>query len=64
MRQLLVDLKLASSGSDADRKLEQGAVTIDGERVGGRRALEDAHLRRGGEHRLAVGRRVYRLRVR
>ncbi len=64
MRQLLVELKLATSGSDADRKLEQGAVTIDGARVAGRRALEDAHLRRGGEHRLAIGRRVYRLRVR
>jgi tyrosyl-tRNA synthetase len=63
MRQLLVDLKLATSGSDADRKLEQGAVTIDGTRVAGRRALEDAHLRRGLEHRLAIGRRVYRLRV-
>ncbi len=64
MRQMLVELKLATSGSDADRKLEQGAVTIDGARVAGRRALEDAHLRRGAEHRLAIGRRVYRLRVR
>ena len=64
LRQLLVGLKLASSGSDADRKLDQGAVTIDGTRVAGRLATEDAHLRRGTEHRLAIGRRVYRLRVR
>jgi tyrosyl-tRNA synthetase len=63
MRQLLVELKLAASGSDADRKLEQGAVTIDGERIGGRQASQNAHLRRGAEHRLTVGRRVYRLRV-
>ncbi len=63
IRQMLVGLKLAASGSDADRKLEQGAVTIDGTRVAGRTALDTAHVRRGGEHRLAIGRRVYRLRV-
>jgi tyrosyl-tRNA synthetase len=63
MRQVLVELKLASSGSDADRKLDQGAVTVDGERVSGRLAAQPAYLRRGAEHRLTVGRRVYRLRV-
>jgi tyrosyl-tRNA synthetase len=63
MRQVLVELKLASSGSDADRKLDQGAVTIDGERVSGRLAAQQTYLRRGAEHRLTVGRRVYRLQV-
>lgn len=63
MRQVLVELKLATSGSDADRKLDQGAVTIDGERVPGRLAAQNTYLRRGAEHRLTVGRRVYRLRV-
>jgi tyrosyl-tRNA synthetase len=64
MRQVLVELKLAASGSDADRKLDQGAVTVDGQRVPGRLAGQHTHLRRGAEHRLTVGRRVYRLRVR
>ena len=64
MRQVLVELKLATSGSDADRKLDQGAVTIDGERLPGRLAAQNTYLRRGAEHRLTVGRRVYRLRVR
>ena len=63
MRQVLVELKLATSGSDADRKLDQGAVTIDGERLPGRLAAQNTYLRRGAEHRLTVGRRVYRLRV-
>ena len=63
MRQVLVELKLATSGSDADRKLDQGAVTIDGDRVPGRLAAQNTYLRRGAEHRLTVGRRVYRLRV-
>jgi tyrosyl-tRNA synthetase len=63
LRQVLVELKLATSGSDADRKLDQGAVTIDGERVPGRLAAQPTYLRRGAEHRLTVGRRVYRLRV-
>ena len=63
MRQVLVELKLATSGSDADRKLDQGAVTIDGERLPGRQAAQNTYLRRGAEHRLTVGRRVYRLRV-
>ena len=64
MRQLLIELKLASSGGDADRKLDQGAVSIDGARVTDKLARQDAYLRRGGEHRLVIGRRVYRLRVR
>jgi tyrosyl-tRNA synthetase len=63
LRQVLVELKLATSGSDADRKLDQGAVTIDGERIPGRQAAQNTYLRRGAEHRLTVGRRVYRLRV-
>jgi tyrosyl-tRNA synthetase len=63
MRQVLVELKLATSGSDADRKLDQGAVTIDGEKLPGRLAAQNTYLRRGAEHRLTVGRRVYRLRV-
>jgi len=64
LRQLLVELGLATSGSDADRKLDQGAVGIDGARVAGRFVLQETHLRHGAEHRLTVGRRAYRLRVR
>jgi tyrosyl-tRNA synthetase len=63
-RQLLIELKLSTSGGDADRKLDQGAVSVDGVRVEGKLAKQDAYLRRGGEQRLAIGRRVYRLRVR
>ena len=34
-RQVLIQLKLASSGAEADQKLKQGAVKVDGARVEG-----------------------------
>jgi len=63
MRQLLIDLKLASSGREADQKLDQGAVKVDGVRVAGKLDRQDAYLTRQREHRLEIGRRAYRLRV-
>ena len=63
MRQVLIDLKLAASGREADQKLDQGAVSVDGRKVAGKFELQRAYLSPGAEHRLDVGRRTYRLRV-
>jgi tyrosyl-tRNA synthetase len=63
MRQLLIELKLASSGREADQKLRQGAVKIDGRRVESPFDLQSAYLERNALYRLEVGRRGYRLRV-
>ena len=63
MRQVLIELKLVSSGREADQKLEQGAVSIDGRKVAGKLDVQQAYLTRGREHRLDIGRRTYRLRV-
>lgn len=63
-RQLLIQLRLAASGSEADQKLRQGAVKVDGRKVDGPFAFEDAYLRRGHDHLLEIGRRAYLLRVR
>ena len=62
-RQLLIGLKLASSGGDADQKLKQGAVRLDGTKIAGPFALQHERLARGGEYVLEIGRRAYRLRV-
>jgi tyrosyl-tRNA synthetase len=62
-RRLLVQLKLAVSGAEADQKLKQGAVKIDGQKIEGPFVLQQAHLHRGGEYVLEVGRRAYLLRV-
>jgi tyrosyl-tRNA synthetase len=59
-RQLLIEFKLAASGSEADRKLRQGAVRVDGRKIG---YFETQELERGREYILEVGRRAYRLRV-
>jgi tyrosyl-tRNA synthetase len=62
-RRLLVQLKLAVSGAEADQKLKQGAVKIDGRKIEGPFALQQTHLQRGGDYVLEVGRRAYLLRV-
>jgi tyrosyl-tRNA synthetase len=62
-RQVLIQLKLASSGAEADQKLRQGAVKVDGARVEGPFAGQDQYLRRGQDHVVEVGRRAYLLRV-
>ena len=63
VRQVLIELKLVGSGREADQKLDQGAVSIDGIKVVGKLELQQKVLTRGTEHRLAIGRRTYRLRV-
>jgi tyrosyl-tRNA synthetase len=62
-RQVLIQLKLAASGSDADQKLKQGAVKLDGRRV---EPLDLQHdlLASGREYVLEIGRRAWLLRVR
>jgi tyrosyl-tRNA synthetase len=62
-RQVLIGLRLAASGGEADRKLKEGAVKVDGQRVDGPFALQSRYLRPGGEHVLEIGRRAYRLKV-
>jgi tyrosyl-tRNA synthetase len=64
MRQLMIELKLAASGREADQKLDQGAVSVDGRRVGGKLEPQSQYLVAGREHRLTIGRRAYRLKVR
>jgi hypothetical protein len=64
IRQLLIQLRLAGSGSEADQKLKQGAVSIDDRRVAGPFALQREYLTPGREHVLKIGRRAYLLRVR
>jgi tyrosyl-tRNA synthetase len=63
-RQVLIQLKLASSGAEADQKLKQGAVKVDGARVEGPFDGQDKYLKRGQEHLIEVGRHAYLLRVR
>jgi tyrosyl-tRNA synthetase len=62
-RQVLIQLKLASSGAEADQKLKQGAVKVDGARVEGPFDGQDKYLKRGQDHVVEVGRRAYLLRV-
>jgi tyrosyl-tRNA synthetase len=61
-RQVLVQLKLAASGSEADQKLKQGGVKLDGHKVGGFQLQQDL-LKSGRDYVLEVGRRAYLLRV-
>jgi tyrosyl-tRNA synthetase len=63
-RQVLIQLKLASSGAEADQKLKQGAVKVDGSRVEGPFDGQEKYLTRGQEHVVEIGRRAYLLRVR
>ena len=55
----LVELELATSGSDASRKIQQGGVRIDGQKAGDPRAK----LGRDAEFTLEVGRRAVRVRL-
>ncbi len=60
---LLVELGLAASNSDGVRKIKQGAVRLDGTKVGSPFERLDERLTRGGQHTLQVGRVAVRLRV-
>ena len=62
-RQVLIDLKLAASGREADQKLKQGAVKVDGKKIENQFALQEQYLQRGRDHVLEVGRKAYKLRV-
>jgi tyrosyl-tRNA synthetase len=62
-RQLIIELKLADSGRDADQKLKQGAVKLNGDKIEGPFEVQQQRLARGHEYVLEVGRRAYRLRV-
>jgi tyrosyl-tRNA synthetase len=62
-RQILIELKLVNSGREADQKLKQGAVKINGQRVENQFALQQRYLTRGEDHILEIGRKAYRLRV-
>ena len=61
-RQLLIGLKLAASGSEADQKLKGGAVRLDGRKVAPFDPQQEL-LVRGREHVLEIGRRAYLLRI-
>jgi tyrosyl-tRNA synthetase len=63
-RQVLIQLKLSASGAEADQKLKQGAVKVDGRKISGPFELQSAFLRRGQEHVVEIGRRAFLLRVR
>ena len=63
-RQLLVELGLAASGREADQKLRQGGVRLDGKKIENPSAIQHEWLDRGREYVLEVGRRAFRLRVR
>jgi tyrosyl-tRNA synthetase len=62
-RQVLIQLKLAASGAEADQKLKQGAVKVDGRKVNGPFEHQGEFLRRGEEHVIEVGRRAVLLKV-
>ena len=62
-RQVLIQLKLAASGAEADQKLKQGAVKVDGRKVNGPFAFQSEFLRRGEEHVVEIGRRAFLLKV-
>jgi len=63
-RYLLVGLKLATSGGDADRKLAQGAVRLNGRKITDPQGLQQAELSRGESYVLQIGRHAHRLVVR
>jgi tyrosyl-tRNA synthetase len=62
-RQVLIQLKLAASGAEADQKLKQGAVKVDGRKVNGPFEFQSEFLRRGEAHVVEVGRRAFLLKV-
>jgi tyrosyl-tRNA synthetase len=63
LRRLLIGLQLAATGGEADQKLKQGAVRIDGRKVEAPRPMQHDYLSRGEERLLEVGRRAYLLKV-
>jgi tyrosyl-tRNA synthetase len=62
-RRVLIQLKLAASGAEADQKLKQGAVKVDGRKVNGPFEFQSEFLRRGEEHVVEIGRRAFILKV-
>ena len=54
---------MRAQGREADQKLKQGAVKVDGARVEGPFDGQEKYLKRGQEHLVEVGRRAYLLRV-
>ena len=62
-RQLLIELKLVESGREADQKLKQGAVRVDGRKVDSPFAEQSDYLQRGADHLLEIGRKAFRLHV-
>lgn len=60
-RHLLIGLKLVRSGREADQKLKQGAVKLNGRRIADQFQIID--LIRGNEYVLEIGRKAYKLRV-
>jgi tyrosyl-tRNA synthetase len=62
-RQVLIQLKLAASGGEADQKLKQGAVKLDGEKVAGPFVTQQELLQKGRDYVLEIGRRAFLLRV-
>jgi tyrosyl-tRNA synthetase len=60
-RHLLIDLKIASSGREADQKLKQGAVKLNGRRISDQFQIID--LSRGTDYVLEIGRKAYKLRA-
>lgn len=59
LERVLADGGYASSGSDAARKIKQGAVKINGNRF----TVAQWHLNEPGEYIVEVGRRAFKLRV-
>lgn len=59
LERLLADEGYASSGSEAARKIKQGAVKLNGQRF----TADRWHLSEPGEHIIEVGRRAFRLRI-
>lgn len=59
LERVLADSGYASSGSDAARKIKQGAVKVNGHRF----AVAQWHLNEPGEYIIEVGRRAFKLRV-
>jgi tyrosyl-tRNA synthetase len=60
---LLVDLELATSSSDASRKVKQGGVKLDRVRIDNPLDLLSAHLEKGKTYTLEVGRRAVKVAV-
>jgi tyrosyl-tRNA synthetase len=60
---LLVTLGLAESSSDAGRKIKQGAVKVDGTRLGSVFEIQQGLLQPGRSYVIEVGRRAIRLSI-